>query len=82
VIDISTIMNDSSLVTFVGEEIKFQEEKFGLCICKWKAFVDGKNGFLYGIPDNARRVAKLTQWTSPCRLSDLIWEEMDGIVVY
>jgi hypothetical protein len=27
VIDISTIMNDLSLVTFVGEEIEFQEER-------------------------------------------------------
>jgi hypothetical protein len=26
--------------------------------CKWSDFVDGKNGFFYGIPYNARRVVK------------------------
>jgi hypothetical protein len=25
---------------------------------KWSAFVDGGDGFLYGIPSNARRVVK------------------------
>ena len=25
---------------------------------KWSSFVDGNNGFLYGIPSNARRVVK------------------------
>jgi hypothetical protein len=34
----------------IGDEIQGQY--------KWSTFVDGKNGFLYGIPANARRVVK------------------------
>ena len=40
-------MTDPSLTTFIGDEIQGRQ--------KWLAFVDGKNGFFYGIPNNARR---------------------------
>jgi hypothetical protein len=40
----------SYLTTLIGDEI--QGDK------KWSAFVDGGDGFLYGIPYNARRVVK------------------------
>jgi hypothetical protein len=43
-------MTDPSLTTFIGDEIQGRQ--------KWLAFVDGKNGFFYGIPYNARRVVK------------------------
>jgi hypothetical protein len=39
-----------SLTTLIGDEIQGDD--------KWSTFVDGKNGFLYGIPFNARRVVK------------------------
>jgi hypothetical protein len=39
-----------SLTTLIGDEIQGRY--------KWSAFVDGKNGFFYGIPFNARRVVK------------------------
>ena len=39
-----------SLTTLIGDEIQGQY--------KWSAFVDGKNGFFYGIPYYARRVVK------------------------
>jgi streptogramin lyase len=46
------IMTEHSLTTLIdiGDEIR----RYG----KWSAFVDGKNGFFYGIPNNARRVVK------------------------
>jgi outer membrane protein assembly factor BamB len=48
------IVTESSLTTLIGEEIQ------GLEGCdKWSSFVDGGDGFLYGIPYNARRVVKL-----------------------
>ena len=47
----------SSLVTFVGDEILLQEEG-NRPLRKWSSFVDGKDGFLYGIPNKARVVAK------------------------
>jgi hypothetical protein len=40
----------SSLTTLIGDDTR----RYG----KWSAFVDGKNGFFYGIPCNARRVVK------------------------
>jgi hypothetical protein len=43
-------MAESSLTTLIGDEIQGEY--------KWSTFVDGKNGFLYGIPCNARRVVK------------------------
>ena len=43
-------MTEPSLTTLIGVEI-------GL-FRKWRPFVDGKNGFFYGIPYNARRVVK------------------------
>ncbi len=43
-------MTEPSLTTLIGVEI-------GL-FRKWRSFVDGKNGFFYGIPFNARRVVK------------------------
>jgi hypothetical protein len=43
-------MAESSLTTLIGDEIQGDD--------KWLNFVDGKNGFLYGIPCNARRVVK------------------------
>jgi outer membrane protein assembly factor BamB len=44
------IMTEHSLTTLIGDEIQGGY--------KWLAFVDGKNGFFYGIPYNARRVVK------------------------
>ena len=43
-------MTESSLTTLISDEIQGRD--------KWSSFVDGKNGFLYGIPFNARRVVK------------------------
>jgi hypothetical protein len=43
-------MTEPSLTTLIGDEIQGRD--------KWSAFVDGKNGFFYGIPFNARRVVK------------------------
>ena len=40
----------SSITTLIGDEIAGES--------KWWDFVDGKNGFFYGIPFNARRVVK------------------------
>ena len=45
------IMMEPSLTTLIGDEIQVNSDK-------WSSFVDGKNGFLYGIPSNARRVVK------------------------
>jgi hypothetical protein len=39
-----------SLTTLISDEIQGDE--------KWSAFVDGGDGFFYGIPSNARRVVK------------------------
>jgi hypothetical protein len=45
------IMTEPSLTTLIGDEIQGDD--------KWSSFVDGKNGFFYGIPYNAaRRVVK------------------------
>jgi hypothetical protein len=44
------IMRLPSLTTLIGDEIQGD--------LKWSSFVDGKNGFFYGIPSNARRVVK------------------------
>jgi hypothetical protein len=41
---------ESSLTTLIGDEIQGEY--------KWSAFVDGGDGFLYGIPSSARRVVK------------------------
>jgi len=41
---------DSYLTTFIGDEIQGND--------KWSAFVDGEDGFVYLIPDTARRVGK------------------------
>ena len=45
-------MMESSLTTLIdiGDEIEGDE--------KWSAFVDGEDGFFYGIPSRARRVMK------------------------
>jgi len=43
-------MTEPSLTTLIGEEIQGRD--------KWWDFVDGKDGFFYGIPSNARRVVK------------------------
>ena len=43
-------MTESSLTTLIGDEIQGGE--------KWSDFVDGKNGFFYGIPFSAHRVVK------------------------
>ena len=42
---------EPSLTTLIGDEIQVNSDK-------WSAFVDGKNGFFYGIPYNARGVVK------------------------
>jgi hypothetical protein len=44
------IMAESSLTTLIGDEIQGDD--------KWAAFVDGGDGFLYGIPCDAPRVVK------------------------
>jgi hypothetical protein len=44
------IMTDPSLTTLIGDEIQGDR--------KWSAFVDGGDGFFYGIPSSARRVVK------------------------
>ena len=41
-------MAESSLTTLIGHEIQGEY--------KWSAFVDGGDGFLYGIPYNAPHV--------------------------
>jgi hypothetical protein len=46
------LVQESSLTTFIGDEIQAGHHK------KWSSFVDGKNGFFYGIPFHARRVVK------------------------
>jgi hypothetical protein len=43
-------MAESYLATLIGHEIQGDD--------KWSAFVDGGDGFLYGIPSDARRVVK------------------------
>jgi hypothetical protein len=43
-------MAESYLATLIGHEIQGDD--------KWSSFVDGGNGFLYGIPSDARRVVK------------------------
>jgi hypothetical protein len=43
-------MPESYLATLIGDVIQGDE--------KWLAFVDGGDGFFYGIPYNARRVVK------------------------
>jgi hypothetical protein len=47
-------MTEPSLTTLIGDEIEEMIEGGD----KWSSFVDGKNGFFYGIPFNARRVVK------------------------
>jgi hypothetical protein len=44
------IMAESYLTTLIGNEIQGDD--------KWSAFVDGGDGYLYGIPSDARRVVK------------------------
>jgi hypothetical protein len=44
------MMESSLLTTLIGDEIQGD--------LKWSAFVDGGDGFFYGIPFNARRVVK------------------------
>jgi hypothetical protein len=44
------IITESSLTTLIGDEIHGNS--------KWLEFVDGEDGFFYGIPYNARRVVK------------------------
>jgi hypothetical protein len=46
----------SPLVALVGEEIKVQGVEHD--VRKWWVFVNGNDGFLYGIPYKARRVVK------------------------
>jgi hypothetical protein len=43
-------MAESSLTTLIGDEIQGDEQ--------WSDFVDGGDGFFYGIPSSARRVVK------------------------
>jgi hypothetical protein len=43
-------MAESSLTKLIGDEIQVGS--------KWSTFVDGGDGFLYGIPSNGRRVVK------------------------
>jgi outer membrane protein assembly factor BamB len=52
-------MDESGLATFIGEKIVCYEERKGRRhISKWSTFVNGKDGFLYGIPCEAHRVLK------------------------
>ena len=52
-------MTEPSLTTLIdiGDEIQGYS--------KWNAFVDGKNGFFYGIPYNARR--RVVKFNPGCR---------------
>jgi hypothetical protein len=49
-INYQIMAGESYLTTLIGDEINGDYS--------WSTFVDGKNGFLYGIPCNARRVVK------------------------
>jgi hypothetical protein len=49
-------MEESSLTTLIGDEI--QGYTVPLMNTKWSTFVDGGDGFFYGIPFDARRVVK------------------------
>ncbi len=51
---IQSTMNDSSLACLIGDPIKGCGEQ---TTEKWSRFVKGKDGFLYGIPNQARLVA-------------------------
>jgi hypothetical protein len=55
-------MDESGLVTFIGEKIVCDEDLDLEVrhISKWSTFVDGKDGFLYGIPEHAVRVVKFS----------------------
>jgi hypothetical protein len=46
------IMTEPSLTTLIDIGVEIED------CWRWSAFVDGKNGFFYGIPYNARRVVK------------------------
>ena len=52
-------MTETSLTTLIGDDIQGD--------LKWSAFVDGGDGFFYGIPFSARRVVKFNpldkSWT-------------------
>jgi hypothetical protein len=52
-------MTEPSLTTLIGDEIQGDR--------KWSDFVDGEDGFFYGIPSHARRVVKFNpldkSWT-------------------
>jgi hypothetical protein len=52
---LAIMTEDSPLFALVGEDIALQRWRDG---AKWLGFVKGKDGFLYGIPDQARRVVK------------------------
>jgi len=43
-------MTEPSLTTLIGDEIHWRDKRWD--------FVDGKDGFFYGIPSNALRVVK------------------------
>ena len=43
-------MTEPSLTTLIGDEIEGR--------VKWSVFVDGEDGYFYGIPCDARRVVK------------------------
>ena len=47
-----------SLNTLIDIDIDIGDDIQRRLFCKWSTFVDGKNGFLYGIPCDARRVVK------------------------
>jgi hypothetical protein len=49
-------MAEPSLTTLIGAEIQGREGREGRE--KWSDFVDGGDGFFYGIPFDARRVVK------------------------
>jgi hypothetical protein len=49
-------MTDSSLTTFIDTDIDIGDRILG--DMKWSSFVDGGDGFFYGIPCSARRVVK------------------------
>ncbi len=66
----------SSLISLVGGDIELtEEEESSRETLKWSTFVNGKDGFLYGIPWGAHHVVKFNPVDKSMRL---IGAEVDG----
>jgi hypothetical protein len=58
-----------SLTTLIGDEIQGRD--------KWWDFVDGKDGFFYGIPSNARRrVVKFNPLLDKSLLTEIVGPDL------